>query len=55
MDSTHFLSWLDSTCATLREEIGDLTHSEPNFPLMISDSFFVGEKERIAICLDNST
>ncbi|CAF4170395.1 unnamed protein product [Rotaria sordida] len=35
MDSTHFLSWLDSTCATLREEIG--------------------EKERIAICLDNAT
>ncbi|CAF4001303.1 unnamed protein product [Rotaria sordida] len=35
MDSTHFLSWLDSTCATLREEIG--------------------EKERIAICLDNVT
>ncbi|CAF1328425.1 unnamed protein product [Rotaria sordida] len=23
MDSTHFLSWLDSTCATLREEIGE--------------------------------
>ncbi|CAF5017304.1 unnamed protein product, partial [Rotaria sp. Silwood1] len=35
MDSTHFLTWLDSTCATLREEIG--------------------EKERIAICLDNAT
>ncbi|CAF4548457.1 unnamed protein product, partial [Didymodactylos carnosus] len=32
MDSTHFLSWLDSTCATLR-----------------------GEKERIAISLDNAT
>ncbi|CAF1607429.1 unnamed protein product, partial [Didymodactylos carnosus] len=35
MDSTHFFSWLDSTCATLREEIG--------------------EKKRIAICLDNAT
>ena len=31
MDSAHFLSWLDSTCATLREEIGELTHSQPNF------------------------
>ncbi|CAF3142132.1 unnamed protein product [Rotaria sp. Silwood2] len=35
MDSTHFLSWLDSTCATLRDEIG--------------------EKGRIAVCLDNAT
>ncbi|CAF1141403.1 unnamed protein product [Rotaria sordida] len=25
MDSTHFLSWLDSTCATLREEIDNAT------------------------------
>jgi hypothetical protein len=52
MDSTHFLMWLDSTCATLREEIGKLTHFELCFSLMISDAFFVGEKKRIAICLD---
>ncbi len=55
MDSTHFLSWLDSTCATLREEIGELTHYELNFLLMMFDSFSLGEKERIAICLDNAT
>ncbi|CAF1293209.1 unnamed protein product [Adineta ricciae] len=24
MDSTHFITWLDSTCATLREEIGKI-------------------------------
>ena len=55
MDSTHFLSWLDSTCATLREEIGELTHYQPNFLLMMSGSFSLGEKARIAICLDNAT
>jgi hypothetical protein len=55
MDSPHFLSWLDSICATLREEIGELTHSESNFLCMISHTFFIGEKERIAICLDNAT
>jgi hypothetical protein len=55
MDSTHFLMWLDSTCATLREEIGKLTHFELCFSLMISDAFFLGEKKRIAICLDNAT
>jgi hypothetical protein len=51
MDSKHFLSWLDSTCATLRKDSGELTH----FPLIMSDSFFAGDRERIAICLDNAT
>ena len=31
MDSAHFISWLDSTCSTLREEIGELAHSESHF------------------------
>ncbi len=36
MDPTHFLSWLDSTCATLREDISELTHYELNFLLALS-------------------
>jgi hypothetical protein len=45
MDSTHFLSWLDSTCATLRKEIGELTYFEPSFPLIISDRAFLSSSK----------
>ncbi len=46
---------VDSICATLREEIAELTHYELNFLLMMFDSFSLGKKERIGICLDNAT